>query len=63
MKLVKNPQVTQPNRSHVIKEKSIQSFRSVFRTRFKILAFVHWTANTHISESEAEVGDEGTRAK
>ena len=41
MKLVKNPQVTQPNRSHVIKEKSIQSFRSVFRTRFKILAFVY----------------------
>ena len=41
MKLVENAQVTQPNESQVIKVGSVQSFRSVFRTQFKILAFVH----------------------
>ena len=44
MKLVENPQVTQPNQSNVIKVKSVQSFRDLFRTQSKILAFVHWIA-------------------
>ena len=41
MKLVENPQVTQPNQSQVIKVKSVQTFRGVLRTQLKILAFVH----------------------
>ena len=41
MKLVENPQVTQPNQSKVIKVKSVQSFRDLFRTQSKILTFVH----------------------
>ena len=41
MKLLKNPQVTQPNQSQVIKVKSVQSFRDLFRTQFKKLAFVY----------------------
>ena len=38
--MVENLQTTQPNQSQVIKVKSIQSFRGVFRTQSKILAFV-----------------------
>ena len=38
--MVENLQITQPNQSQVIKVKSIQSFRGVFRTQSKILAFV-----------------------
>ena len=38
MKLVENHQVTQSNQSQVIKIKSVQSFRGVFRTQLKILA-------------------------
>ena len=41
MKLVEISQVTQPNQSQVIKGKSIQSFRGVFRTQLKILVFVY----------------------
>ena len=41
MKLVENPQVTQLNKSQVIKVKFIQSFRDLFRTQLKILAFVY----------------------
>ena len=41
MKLLKNPQVTQPNQSQVIKVKSVQSFRDLFRTKLKMLAFVY----------------------
>ena len=40
MKLAENPQVTQPNQSQVFKVASVQSFRGVFRTQLKILAFV-----------------------
>ena len=39
MKLVENPQVTQPNQSQVIKVKSVQSFRGVFKAQLKILFF------------------------
>ena len=41
MKLVENPEVTQPNQSQVIKVKSLQSFRGVFKTQLKILAFLY----------------------
>ena len=41
MKLLENPPVTQPNQSQVFKVKSVQSFRGVFRTQLKILAFVY----------------------
>ena len=41
MKLLKNPQVTQLNQSQVIKVKSVQSFRDLFRTQFKKLTFVY----------------------
>ena len=41
MKLVENPQVTQPNQSQVIKVKSVQSFRGVFKAQLKILTFIH----------------------
>ena len=41
MKLVENPQANQPNQSQVIKEKPVQSFRGVFRSQSKILAFVY----------------------
>ena len=40
-RLVENPQVYQPNKTEVIKVKSVQSFRGVFRTQSKILAFVY----------------------
>ena len=40
MKLVENPQVTQPNQSQVTKVKPVPSFRGAFRTHLKILAFV-----------------------
>ena len=39
MKRVENPQVTQPNQSQEVKVKSVQSFRGLFRTQLKILAF------------------------
>ena len=41
MKLVENPQVTQPNQSQLIKVKSVQSFRDDFRTQLKILPVVY----------------------
>ena len=41
MKLVENPQVTQPKQIQVIKVKSVQTFRGAFRTQLKILASVH----------------------
>ena len=41
MKLVENPQVTQSNQNQVIKAKSVQSFKNVFKTHLKILAFVY----------------------
>ena len=41
MKLVENPQVTQPNQSEGIKVKSVQSFRGVCRNQLKMSAFVH----------------------
>ena len=34
--LLENPQVTQSNQSQLIKVKSVQSFRGVFRTHLKI---------------------------
>ena len=40
MKLVENLQVTQTNQSQLIKVKSIQSFRVVFRTKLKLLPFL-----------------------
>ena len=39
--MVENPQVTQPNQSQVIKVKHVQSFRDLFRTQKKIVAFVY----------------------
>ena len=39
MKLIENLQVAQLSQSHVIKVKSFQSFRGVFRTQLKIFAF------------------------
>ena len=44
MKLEKNYDATQPNLSQVVKVRSAQSFRHVFRTQLKILAFVHGIA-------------------
>ena len=41
MKLGENPHITQPNQNQVLKVKSVQSFRGVFRTQLKISAFVH----------------------
>ena len=41
IKLVGNPQVIQPNQIQVIEAISVPSFRGVFRTQLKILAFVH----------------------
>ena len=41
MKLVENPQVTQPNQNQVMKVKSVQSFRDVFKIQLKILACVY----------------------
>ena len=40
MKLTENHQVTQSDPSELIKVKSAQSFRGVFRTQLKILAFI-----------------------
>ena len=40
MELIENLQVTQSNQSQLIKVKSTQSFRGVFRTQLKILAVV-----------------------
>ena len=40
MKLIENHQVTHSNPSELIKVKSAQSFRGVFRTQLKILAFI-----------------------
>ena len=34
--LLENPQVTQSNQGQLIKVKSVQSFRDVFRTHLKI---------------------------
>ena len=45
MKLVENPRVSQPNQSQVVKVRSAQSFRDVFRTQEKILAFAYWIPN------------------
>ena len=39
MELVKNLQVTQSNQIQLMKVKSADSFRRVFRTQMKILAF------------------------
>ena len=39
MKMVENLQVTQVNQSQVIKVKSVQSFRGIYRTKLKILGF------------------------
>ena len=69
MKLVENPQVKQPNKSQVIKVKSVPSFRGVFRTQSKILAFVYWIAkkapslmfNLVLNTHTPGVDDEGTR--
>ena len=36
MVLLENPQVTQANQSQLIKVKSVQSFRGVFRTHLEI---------------------------
>ena len=58
MKLLKNPQVTQPNQSQVIKVKSVQSFRDLFRTQFKKLAFVYWIARKAPSKLHVELGPE-----
>ena len=41
MKLVENPRESQPNQSQVVKVKSARSFRDVFRTQEKILAFAY----------------------
>ena len=41
MKRAENLQLCQSNSSQVIKVKSVQSFRDVFRTQWKILAFVY----------------------
>ena len=40
MKLVENLHITQTNQSQLIKVKSIQSFRVVFRTQLKLLPFL-----------------------
>ena len=55
MKLLKNPQVTQPNQSQVIKVKSVQSFRDLFRTKLKMLAFVYWIAKKAPSKLHVEL--------
>ena len=39
MKLIENLQVAQLSQSHLIKVKSLQSFRGAFRTQLKIFAF------------------------
>ena len=40
MELIEKFQVIQSNQSQLIKVKSAQSFRGVFRTQLKVLAFV-----------------------
>ena len=42
MKLIENLQVAQLSQSQLIKVKSFQSFRGVFRTQLKIFAFTSW---------------------
>ena len=64
--MVENLQVTQVNQSQVIKVKSVQSFRGIYRTKLKILGFARWIAekaplqmfdrvlNTHTSEIDVK---------
>ena len=69
MKLVENPQANHPNQSQVIKEKPVQSFRAVFRSQSKILAFVYlivknvrsWMFNWALNTLTSEVNNEDTR--
>ena len=39
MKLIENLQLIQPNQSQLIKVKTVQSFRGVFKTQLKIVDF------------------------